>query len=93
LEASARARGKDAQPIDRALRRPLSVITDFPNRGSGNCLLLARRDDDGHKFQSRSFPQCDLFSVPYLDILKLDRADLDEVLPANISKSAAAMTA
>jgi len=33
------------------------------------------------------------FSVSYLDILKLDRAGLDEVLPANISKSAAAMTA
>src|SRR5207248_1645607 len=46
--------------------------------------LLARRDDDGHKFQSRSFPQCDLFSVSYLDILKLDRADLGEVLPANV---------
>jgi len=55
--------------------------------------LLARRDDDGHKFQSAPSHDAIFFSVSYLDILKLDRADLDAVLPANISKSAAAMTA
>ncbi len=46
--------------------------------------LLARRDDDGHKFQSAPSRNAIFFSVSYLDILKLDRADLDEVLPANV---------
>jgi len=70
------------------------MVTDFPNRGSGN-RLNCWHGVTMMGISSRAAPSHDaiFFSVSYLDILKLDRADLDEVLPANISKSAAAMTA